>query len=333
MSSQTKKIRIATRGSQLALWQANYVSGLLQQQGITSELVTIKTTGDRVQDRFLHEIGGKGLFVRELEKAMDNGDADIAVHSLKDLPAKTPEGFLLPAILKRHNPHDAMIFKPATYERLAPAEGPLKPGDLKDMGAMTIATSSLRRQALLKALQCPLKMVPVRGNVDTRLEKLKAENWDALILAAASLERLGLNELPYRLMATDWYVPCAAQGALAIECPKGSPHESVLRLLTDPATEKAATIERRILAELGGDCTMPFGAFITHDAAQNQSTIHAVVLDYEGHEARYCEAFPGQVTELNTETVVANTIKGLKADGLKPILKALDVVTPDLGRL
>ena len=166
------KIKIATRGSKLALWQANYVSSMLRDLGIEAELNIIKTQGDRVQDRFLHEIGGKGLFVKELETSMLNGETDLAVHSLKDLPAVTPEPFVLPAILKRHNPVDAIIFKPESFKRLGIIDKTLSKDHFRDMGEVTIATSSLRRQSLFKGVSKNIKLEAVRGNVDTRIRKL-----------------------------------------------------------------------------------------------------------------------------------------------------------------
>lgn len=329
-----RKVRIATRGSQLALWQANHVSGLLQSRGLATELNIIKTTGDRVQDRFLHEIGGKGLFVRELEEAMKAGEADIAVHSLKDLPARIPQGFQLAAILPRHIPQDALIFNPKSLDRLkVPAGKFLNKNDLKNFGAMTIATASLRRQALLKGLGPQINLVPVRGNVDTRIRKLNEGDWDGLILAGASLERLSLDHLPHRLLADDWYVPCAAQGALAIETPEGSPFTKDLQAFSDAGTYACATMERLILEKLGGDCTMPFGAFFFPDAARGVTVARALVLDYEGLEARYEHTFQGLPATLDQGKSCQIMLDGLKKVGVNGILQTLKIKAPILGDL
>jgi hydroxymethylbilane synthase len=332
--NQARKVRIATRGSQLALWQANYVSSLLTARGLSTELNVIKTTGDRVQDRFLHEIGGKGLFVRELEEAMRAGEADIAVHSLKDLPARIPGGFQLAAILKRHIPQDALIFNPKSLGRLKVPEGKfLSKSDLQNMGSLTIATASLRRQALLKGLGTQVNLVPIRGNVDTRIRKLNEGDWDGLILAGASLERLSLDHLPHRLLADEWYVPCAAQGALAIETPENSPFTQDLAALSDPATYACATMERLILEQLGGDCTMPFGAFFSPDMNQGATKAQALVLDYEGQEARYAHTFQGLPQNLDHEACTRTILEGLKKAGVTDILHTLKIKAPILGDL
>ena len=228
-----------------------------------TELNVIKTKGDRVQNRFLHEIGGKGLFVRELETSMIEGLTDIGVHSLKDLPAKTPEPFTLAAIMKRHEVADALIVSDELYEKIATRFGKnarISAAILKDLGKISIATASLRRQSLLKGASDQIEVVPVRGNVDTRIQKRKDNSWDALILAGASLERLQINE-PHFLFDTDWFTPSPAQGALALECVKGSFAEPIIASLSDKRTYHCAAIERKVLELLGGDCTMPLGFF------------------------------------------------------------------------
>ena len=326
-----RKIKIATRGSKLALWQANYVSNLLMEMGFESELNIIKTQGDKVQDRFLHEIGGKGLFVKELEQAMLQGEADIAVHSLKDLPAKTPEPFTLPAILKRHNPADAIIFKPESLKKLQVPNSVLSKDHFRDMGAITIATSSLRRQSLFKGVSPDIKLEAVRGNVDTRINKLLNGPWDALILAAASLERLNITDVDYRFIDSEWYVPCAAQGALAIECLQDHPLREEIAKLSDPVTFQCATIERKILELLGGDCTMPFGAHIT--SRHNHTEVRSLVLDYEGKEARSYKSYDKNILDLDAETLVNDALSGLKTMKLEQILHAIEVEVPDLGNL
>jgi hydroxymethylbilane synthase len=256
-------IRIATRQSRLALWQAEFVGSALSDAGHDFELIKTLTEGDRVQDRFLHEIGGKGLFIRELEQAMLQERADIAAHSLKDLPVRLPEGFELCAIVKRHVVTDSLILHPRHQKQIPMISGdPL--GWLSD-GAKKIATSSLRRSMILHHINPQIECVQIRGNVDTRLSKLRNSNdWDATILASASLERLGLYEdvaaveLPIAMM-----IPCAGQGALAIECQRGSAFGQIAaELLEDRPSRMRITIERRILERLGGDCTMPCGVHV-----------------------------------------------------------------------
>lgn len=332
--SHSRPLRIATRGSQLALWQANYVASLLHKQGLTTELSIIKTTGDRVQDRFLHEIGGKGLFVRELEEALRAGTADLAVHSLKDLPARVAEGFALAAILPRHLPHDALILNPKTLARLRLPEGEiLSRAQLEELGPLTVATASLRRQSLLKALKNPINLVPIRGNVDTRIRKLNEGDWDGLILAGASLERLSLRHLPHKLLDTGWFVPCAAQGALAIETTADSPYKDKIAALSDPRTYASATMERRILEALGGDCTMPFGAFFAYDSAKQKTRGQALVLDYEGGESRGVLELTGAPENLDIEATCETMLKSLEAADVGTILKKLKIKAPSLGHL
>ncbi len=329
-----RPLRIATRGSQLALWQANYVAAMLQKRGLQTELSIIKTTGDRVQDRFLHEIGGKGLFVRELEEALKSGSADLAVHSLKDLPARVAEGFTLAAILPRHIPHDALIFNPKVLEKLnLPTSEILSRSQVEKLGPLTIATASLRRQSLLKALKNPIELVAIRGNVDTRIRKLNEGDWDGLILAGASLERLSLMHLPHKLLDTDWFVPCAAQGALAIETLADSPFRLQISALSDPRTYACATLERRVLEALGGDCTMPFGAFFRFDPYSKQTLGQALVLDYDGGEARCSLHFSAVPERLDIEDTCSRVLKSLETAKVGNILERLKVKAPSLGHL
>lgn len=334
MSPLATKARIATRGSQLALWQANYVSGLLKKQGLEVELNIIKTTGDRIQDRFLHEMGGKGLFVRELEEALRGDTADLAVHSLKDLPAKIPSGFTLPAILTRHIPNDVIIFHPNKGHLEKLAKGPMiTREELKSLGALTIATASLRRQSLLRGLKSGIKMLAVRGNVDTRIRKLEESNWDALILAGASIERLGLTSLPHKLIDLDWFTPCAAQGALAIETTESSPFKSVVSQLKDPRTFACATLERKVLERLGGDCTMPFGAFVHFDQGSQKTRAAAVVLDYEGEEVRIAHSFAESPENLDIELCAQIILRALESAGVAEILKRIEGEPPSMGEI
>lgn len=275
---------IATRGSPLALWQADHVAGLLQKGGITSEKLVVKTTADRIQDRFLHEIGGKGLFVKELEQALESGAADLAIHSLKDMTANLQAPFTLAAVLPRHASTDVMIFRDDVAAKVRPS-ATLGAADLRGFGALTIGTGSLRRQALLAGANGELTCVGVRGNVDTRLRKLKDGAWDALILAEASLDRLGLKDgLRVSRLDPSWFVPCASQGALAIETLTSHPLTHWLATLGSQETTSAVHVERGLLARLGGDCTMPFGCLV---AKEGQGFVgRAVILAPDGLEAR-----------------------------------------------
>lgn len=332
--STSPNARIATRGSQLALWQANYVAELLKKQGVETDLNIIKTTGDRVQDRFLHEMGGKGLFVRELEEALRSDKADLAVHSLKDLPARIPSGFTLPAILKRHIPNDVIIFHPQkNHLDKLPNSGFITREQFKSLGSLTIATASLRRQSLLRGLNSGIKMVAVRGNVDTRIRKLEEFGWDALILAGASIERLGLTGLPHKLIDLEWFTPCAAQGALAIETTDTGAFKNVITKLKDSRTFACASLERKVLELLGGDCTMPFGAYAYFDEGQKKTRATAVVLDYEGDEVRVELNFDHAPENLSIDQTADAILKALQKAGVDDILQRLDKDPPSMGEI
>lgn len=244
-------LRIATRKSALALWQAEHVAAELRRAhpGLTVELVPMSTRGDEILDKPLATIGGKGLFLKELEVAMLEGRADLAVHSLKDVPAELEPGFTLPAILPRADAADAFISN-----------------DYADLAALPlgarVGTSSLRRQAQLRAVRPDLSLLDLRGNVGTRLGKLDAGHYDAILLACAGLERLGLAErIRSRLAAPAW-LPAPGQAAIAIEARADAP--AVLELLAaldDAETRLAVTAERSMNHALGGSCTVPVGAW------------------------------------------------------------------------
>jgi len=244
-------LRIATRKSALALWQAEHVAALLRatHPGLIVELVPMSTRGDEILDQPLATIGGKGLFLKELEVAMLEGRADLAVHSLKDVPAELEPGFVLPAILPRADAADAFVSN--DHDNLAALP----------QGAR-VGTSSLRRQAQLRALRPDLQLLDLRGNVGTRLGKLDAGHYDAIVLACAGLERLGLAaRIRSRLAAPDW-LPAPGQAAIAIEA-RGD-QAGVLALLTaldDADTRLTITAERAMNHALGGSCTVPVGAW------------------------------------------------------------------------
>ena len=244
-------LRIATRKSALALWQAEHVAALLRtaHPGLMVELVPMSTRGDEILDQPLASIGGKGLFLKELEVAMLEGRADLAVHSLKDVPAQLEPGFMLPAILPRADAADAFVSN--EYATLAALP----------QGAR-VGTSSLRRQAQLRALRPDLVLLDLRGNVGTRLGKLDAGGYDAIVLACAGLERLGLAaRIRSRLTPPNW-LPAPGQAAVAIEAREGhSATLALLGVLDDADTRLTITAERAMNQALGGSCTVPVGAW------------------------------------------------------------------------
>lgn len=325
--SPKKHVTLVTRGSPLALWQADYVTGLLAQRGVTAERLIVKTTADRVQDRFLHEMGGKGLFVKELEEALLDGRADLAVHSLKDMPAVVPSPFELAAVLARHACTDLMIFRADIGLKHAPPPE-LSAQDAQALGALVVGTGSLRRQALLKRYAPQLKTEGVRGNVDTRLRKLDEGHWDALILAEASLDRLNLK--PGRTvsrLAANWFLPCAAQGALAIEARSGDPFGTWLGTLGDATTTLAVTIERGVLERLGGDCTLPFGCLVRIEGPMLEAEAAVFSRDGDAAIARHRAPFDMPHDAVKESFISALTL-GLKAQGAASILNQLGLGVP-----
>jgi hydroxymethylbilane synthase len=241
-------IVIATRESRLALWQAEHVKALLQERGHTVTLLGMTTRGDQILDRSLSKVGGKGLFVKELEAAIEDGRADIAVHSLKDVPMDLPEGFVLACVLEREDPRDALV---------SPRYASL---DALPHGAV-VGTSSLRRVVLLKALRPDVRIEPLRGNLDTRLRKLDEGQYDAIVLAAAGLKRLGLESRIRVAFDPDTMLPAAGQGALGIEV--RADRQDLLDLLA-PLAHRADTLataaERAVSRAMGGSCSMPLAA-------------------------------------------------------------------------
>lgn len=245
----TKSITIATRESRLALWQAEHVQARLADElGITATLLGMTTRGDQILDRTLSKIGGKGLFVKELETALAEGRAQLAVHSLKDVPMELPEGFLLAAVLEREDPRDAFVSN--DYASLA---------ELPE-GAV-VGSSSLRRVTQLLSLRPDLRVEPLRGNLDTRLRKLDEGGYHAIVLAAAGLKRLGLAGRVRRLFEVDEMLPCAGQGALGLEirADDAALAEALSKLVHKP-TLLACEAERAVSRALGGSCSLPLAA-------------------------------------------------------------------------
>jgi hydroxymethylbilane synthase len=244
-------IRIATRESRLALWQAEHVAALLcrHHPGLTVELVPMTTMGDQVLDTTLAKIGGKGLFIKELETAMLEGRADIAVHSMKDVPARLPEGFAIVAVLEREDPHDALVS--ADYLKIEdiPADS-------------VVGTSSLRRQAQLQHARPDLRVEPVRGNIETRLRKLDQGNFAAILLAAAGLRRLGLAHRIASFLPYEVSLPAVGQGAVGIECLAGNAGiAAIVGPLEDGDTRRCVDAERSFAGGLGASCESPVAGF------------------------------------------------------------------------
>jgi hydroxymethylbilane synthase len=248
------KLRIGSRGSQLALWQANHISALLRARGHEVEIEIIHTTGDKITDVPLAMVGtkgglGKGIFTKEIEEALAAGRVDLAVHSLKDLPTELPPGFEIAAITERQDPRDAFCSRHYLQIKDLPKNA-------------RVGTSSLRRQAQLKAIRPDLDIHPLRGNVDTRLRKLEQGEYAAVILAASGLKRLGKTELIKQIIPAEIMCPAAGQGALGIEIRAGdTAMRQHLEFLNDPAARATTTCERALLNRLGGGCQVPIGAF------------------------------------------------------------------------
>ena len=242
-------LTIATRESRLALWQAEHVKSLLEQQGHRVTLLGMTTRGDQILDRSLSKVGGKGLFVKELEVALEEGRADLAVHSLKDVPMDLPEGFALACVMAREDPRDAFV-----SPRFANLDA-LPPGAV-------VGTSSLRRVALLRASRPDLRIEPLRGNLDTRLRKLDEGQFDAIVLAAAGLKRLGLQDRIRCVFEPHQMLPAAGQGALGIEIRADRQDvQQVLASLADPQTWQRVAAERAVSRAMGGSCSMPLAAY------------------------------------------------------------------------
>ncbi|MBI3393737.1 MAG: hydroxymethylbilane synthase [Nitrospirae bacterium] len=277
------RVRIGTRGSALALWQANHVAGLLRgaYAELEVEIVTIKTTGDNILDSPLAQVGGKGLFVKEIEEALLSGEVDLAVHSLKDVPAFFPDGLGLAAVLPREDPRDALLARNAA--------------SLDDLprGAR-VGTSSLRRQAQLLHLRPDLEIVTLRGNVDTRVRKLDSGDYDAIVLAAAGLKRMGLAGHVSAFLGIETLLPAVGQGAIGIETRLNDPETNgLVSSLEDNVTRTAVSAERAFLRRLEGGCQVPIAA-------------HAVV---SGGSLKIA----GLVASLDGRTLIRNVMEGVAA--------------------
>jgi hydroxymethylbilane synthase len=317
----TARLRIATRKSQLALWQAEHVSALLRaaHPGLEIELVPLLTQGDRIQDRSLAAIGGKGLFIKELEVALEDLRADIAVHSMKDVPADLPHGLIIGAVLKRADPRDALV----TTSGIARLE------DLPR--SAVVGTSSLRRQAQIRALRPDLSIESLRGNVDTRLRKLDAaqvsadsaatsgKRMDAIVLACAGLIRLGLESRITARLDPKICLPAVTQGVIGIECRQSdSSTVQFLSLLEDPATRKVMDAERAFAERLGGSCQSPIAAYAELDA--DRITLRGLVAEPDG--SRLLKSTVSGSAE-NPAALGRQLAERMLGDGAGPLLERL----------
>jgi hydroxymethylbilane synthase len=300
MSSPSKRpIVIATRESRLAMWQAEHVQAILQSRGFEVQLLGMTTQGDQILDRSLSKVGGKGLFVKELEVALSEGRADIAVHSLKDVPMDMPEGFELACVMEREDPRDAWVS--SQYASLM---------DLPQ-GAV-VGTSSLRRTVLLRALRPDLKIEPLRGNLDTRLRKLDEGQYAGIILAAAGLKRLKLSDRIRHIFDTQQMLPAAGQGALGIEiCEGRADLLEALQPLVHTTSWLAVAAERAVSRAMGGSCSMPLAAHAT--LAGDVLSLKAAWGDPEGSTQLVNAAISGAVSSLQDAEAlglqVANDLK------------------------
>ena len=303
-----KTLKIATRQSPLALWQANYVKDRLQQlyPDLTIELVPMVTKGDVILDSPLAKIGGKGLFVKELENALLNREADIAVHSMKDVPMQFPEGLGLAVICQREDPRDAFV----SHSYRTFAELP--------QGAV-VGTSSLRRQCQLKALHPDLDIRSLRGNVGTRLSKLDNGDYDAIILASAGLIRLGLADRIASFIDVEQSLPAAGQGAVGIECRTDDVQvQALLAPLADAETTYCVRAERAMNNHLQGGCQVPIGGYAV--LQQGQLYLRALVGDIDGSRIIRAE---GKSAVENAEALGVQIAEQLLAQGADKILQAI----------
>jgi hydroxymethylbilane synthase len=312
------RLRIGTRGSQLALWQARAVAHLIEERGRGVALVTITTSGDRLQDAPLSDVGGKRLFVKEIEDALLSDVIDVAVHSAKDMSAVLPEGLTVAAALPRDDPRDAIVLPTgASPPNLQAAFASL--GD-----APTIGTGSVRRIAQLATLLPDARFCPIRGNVDTRLRKLDAGEYHGLVLASAGMRRLGFASRISAPIPLDVCIPAPGQGIVAIETRQDDREtNALLAALSDPAAAQALEAERALVAALGGGCQLPLGAVALHDG--DDLDMHAVAASIDGRRqirrhARGPARLPSQLgRRLADELVAAGAIELLaEAHGVQP---------------
>lgn len=298
-------IRIATRKSPLAMWQAEHVASSLQSiwPGLETKLVPMQTKGDRFLKDRLQNIGGKGLFIKELETSLLNNQADIAVHSMKDVPAEQPEGLQLAAICEREDPHDALL-----------SHGPRSLAEFTD--GSIIGTSSLRREAQILAAYPNLKIKTLRGNIHTRINKLKDQDYDAIILAASGLIRMNLHNEIKATLNKQMMLPACGQGALGIECREGdSDSLKLIETLNHNPTNLCVRSERKINQALGGSCHSPIG--IHCEILDNQLELKVRVLSKDGKQ----EVNTKQIASLGDSGVmITKALNDLERQGVRKLL-------------
>ncbi|HTR05203.1 MAG TPA: hydroxymethylbilane synthase [Paraburkholderia sp.] len=302
---------IASRESRLAMWQAEHVQAALHKlyPSCDVKIVGMTTRGDQILDRTLSKVGGKGLFVKELEQALAEGRADLAVHSLKDVPMELPEGFTLAAVMEREDPRDAFVSN--DYDSLAA----LPAGSV-------VGTSSLRRESMIRARYPHLDVKPLRGNLDTRLAKLDRGDYAAIILAAAGLKRLGLEARIRALIEPEDSLPAAGQGALGIEIRAGRPELAAwLAPLHDDATAKAVEAERMVSRALGGSCTVPLAAYAQwHDG---QLALRGTIATPDASRVLAAEESSAATTVADAVALGRRVADDLIAQGALDIVRAL----------
>jgi len=288
-------VRIGTRGSELAVWQANFVrAALVRHWGIDVELCCITTEGDRIQDRPLYRVGGKGLFVKAIEDELAAGRVDLAVHSMKDVPAQLPEGLVIACTPAREDARDAVCaLSETSLERARPGT--------------RVGTSSVRRAALARRINPHIQIVPLRGNVPTRLRKLDEGQVDIVLLAAAGLVRLGLSDRIVEFLDSDRFCPAPCQGILAIECRDDDTRvQELLAPLRDPGTAVVASAERAFLIRLAGGCEVPVACH-AHLRADNTVSVTGTVVDPSGEPcfSATLEGEPARAAELGKQLAEA----------------------------
>ena len=314
--NKTENLRLGTRGSQLALFQAHEVAELLRARaGVACDILVIKTSGDRLAEAPLAEIGGKRLFVKEIEDALLDGAVDLAVHSSKDIPAVLPPGLVLGAVLPREDARDAVVLP----------NGEQTPAGLEDIVRRLgreprMGTSSVRRTAQLTRLFPEAEFAPIRGNLDTRLRKLDTGEFDALILAAAGLLRLGHGPRISAVLPPEMCVPAPGQGTIAVETRREDVTiRDIVRKIDDPVSAAVLTAERAVVTRLGGGCQMPLGAYAI--ASENELALTAIVLSVDGWRTARAET-RGLLAE--AELVGTRAAEQLLARGAADILADVD---------
>jgi len=301
-------LRIATRGSDLALTQSRHIAARIGRElEVETELLVLRTTGDRIQDRSLAKIGGKGLFVKEIEEALLDGRADVAVHSAKDVPARIAAGCVIAAHPEREDPRDALCAR-ARGTTLASLPSGARVG-----------TGSTRRVALLRSLRPDLTIVPLRGNVPTRLGKLESDGLDAVVLACAGLDRLGLGDRIDERISPDHMLPAVGQGVLALETRRDDPWQAPIGRLEPAELSGVARAERVFQTALGGDCSVPLAGF-GERGADGRLRLRGLVSSLDGSRIARAEA---TAPEAEAEGLGARVAEAVLADGGREILAEL----------